>query len=122
MKRWGQIKGDVDYKAVAEQVYLATDTRKVMTEMGLTPPASAYKSFSVMGKTFRSGEARRLSRELQDQEGSREEASALIHVVRGGRPGSIVTMLSVYVRASPPSALTVHGAAHGVPASRRGRG
>jgi nitrate/nitrite transport system substrate-binding protein len=52
MKRWGQIKGDVDYKAVAEQVYLATDTRKVMTEMGLTPPTSAYKSFSVMGKTF----------------------------------------------------------------------
>ena len=28
MKRWGQIKGDVDYKAVAEQVYLATDTAK----------------------------------------------------------------------------------------------
>ena len=26
MKRWGQIKGDVDYKAVAEQVYPATDT------------------------------------------------------------------------------------------------
>ena len=52
MKRWGQIKGDVDYKAVAEQVYLATDTRKVMTEMGLTPPATSYKSFAVMGKTF----------------------------------------------------------------------
>ena len=34
MKRWGQIKGDVDYKAVAEQVYLATDTRKLMAEMG----------------------------------------------------------------------------------------
>ena len=52
MKRWGQIKGDVDYKAVAEQVYLATDTSKVMTEMGLKPPSSAYKSFAVMGKTF----------------------------------------------------------------------
>jgi nitrate/nitrite transport system substrate-binding protein len=52
MKRWGQIKGDVDYKSVAEQVYLATDTAKVMKEMGLTPPASAYKSFSVMGKAF----------------------------------------------------------------------
>ena len=52
MKRWGQIKGDVDYKAVAEQVYLATDTKKLMTEMGLSPPASAYKSFAVMGKTF----------------------------------------------------------------------
>ena len=28
MKRWGQIKGDVDYKAVAEQVYLATDATR----------------------------------------------------------------------------------------------
>ena len=25
MKRWGQLKGDVDYKAVASQVFLATD-------------------------------------------------------------------------------------------------
>ena len=52
MKRWGQIKGDVDYKGVAEQVYLAADTAKVMKEMGLTPPTTSYKSFSVMGKTF----------------------------------------------------------------------
>src|SRR6201999_604426 len=52
MKRWGQIKGEVDYKAVAEQVYLATDTSEAMTEMGLSPPAMSYKSFSVMGKTF----------------------------------------------------------------------
>ena len=52
MKRWGQIKGDVDYKAVAEQVYLATDTGKIMAEMGLAPPSAAYKSFVVMGKTF----------------------------------------------------------------------
>jgi nitrate/nitrite transport system substrate-binding protein len=52
MKRWGQIKGDVDYKAIAEQVFLATDTAKLMQTMGLTPPTSAYKSFSVMGKTF----------------------------------------------------------------------
>jgi nitrate/nitrite transport system substrate-binding protein len=52
MKRWGQIKGDVDYKTVAEQVYLATDTAKVMKEMGQTPPAGAYKAFKVMGKEF----------------------------------------------------------------------
>jgi nitrate/nitrite transport system substrate-binding protein len=52
MKRWGQIKGDVDYKTVAEQVYLATDTGKVMKEMGLSVPASAYKPFRVMGKEF----------------------------------------------------------------------
>jgi nitrate/nitrite transport system substrate-binding protein len=52
MKRWGQIKGDVDYKAVAEQVYLATDTAKLMKEVGLTPPTSSSKSFKVMGKEF----------------------------------------------------------------------
>jgi nitrate/nitrite transport system substrate-binding protein len=52
MKRWGQLNGEVDYKAVAEQVYLATDTRKVMADMGLAPPETAYKSFAVMGKTF----------------------------------------------------------------------
>jgi nitrate/nitrite transport system substrate-binding protein len=52
MKRWGQIKGDVDYKSVAEQVYLATDTAKLMREAGLVPPAAGTKSFKVMGKEF----------------------------------------------------------------------
>ena len=52
MKRWGQIKGDVDYAGVASQVFLATDAAKVMKEMGLTPPAATSKSFSVMGKVF----------------------------------------------------------------------
>ena len=52
MKRWGQIKGDVDYQKIAKQVYLATDTTKFMKEAGLTPPASTTKTFSIMGKTF----------------------------------------------------------------------
>jgi len=52
MKRWGQIKGDVDYKSVAEQVFLATDTARLMREAGLAPPATTSKSLVVMGKTF----------------------------------------------------------------------
>jgi nitrate/nitrite transport system substrate-binding protein len=52
MKRWGQIKGDVDYNSIAEQVFRATDTAKLMREMGLTPPTSTSKTFVVMGKTF----------------------------------------------------------------------
>ncbi|MFG1378697.1 CmpA/NrtA family ABC transporter substrate-binding protein [Xanthobacter autotrophicus] len=52
MKRWGQIKGEVDYASVANQVFLATDAAKVMKDMGLTPPATTSKSFSVMGKVF----------------------------------------------------------------------
>lgn len=52
MKRWGQIKGDVDYKGVAAQVFLATDTARLMHEVGLTAPKATSKSFSVMAKTF----------------------------------------------------------------------
>ncbi|HEX4893450.1 MAG TPA: CmpA/NrtA family ABC transporter substrate-binding protein [Hyphomicrobiaceae bacterium] len=52
MKRWGQIKGDVDYAAIAKQVYLATDAARLMKEAGLTPPSTTTKTFSVMGKTF----------------------------------------------------------------------
>jgi nitrate/nitrite transport system substrate-binding protein len=52
MKRWGQLKSDVDYKAVADQVFLATDTAKLMKEVGLTPPTTTSKTFVVMGKTF----------------------------------------------------------------------
>ncbi len=52
MKRWGQIKGEVDYAAVARQVFLATDTTRLMKEVGLTPPATTSKTFVVMGKTF----------------------------------------------------------------------
>ena len=52
MKRWGQIKGDVDYANVAKQVFLATDTTRLMKEVGLTPPTTTTKTFSVMGKIF----------------------------------------------------------------------
>ena len=33
-------------------MFLATDTTKLMKEMGLTPPAATSKTFAVMGKTF----------------------------------------------------------------------
>jgi nitrate/nitrite transport system substrate-binding protein len=52
MKRWGQIKGEVDYAKVAQEVYLATDTARLMKEVGLTPPTATTKTFVVMGKTF----------------------------------------------------------------------
>jgi nitrate/nitrite transport system substrate-binding protein len=52
MKRWGQVKGDIDYSGVARQVFLATDAARLMKEAGLTPPATTTKTFSVMGKMF----------------------------------------------------------------------
>lgn len=55
MKRWGYIKGDVNYNDLAEQVFLLTDARKHMAEVGLAIPSDArtgYRHFSVMGKEF----------------------------------------------------------------------
>ncbi|MDA8870330.1 ABC transporter substrate-binding protein [Rhizobiaceae bacterium] len=52
MKRWGYIEGDVDYKGIAEQVYLASDARKVMKDLGYDAPETDYKSHVIMGKTF----------------------------------------------------------------------
>jgi nitrate/nitrite transport system substrate-binding protein len=52
MKRWGQIKGEVDYKSIANQVFLATDAARLMKEAGMTPPAAGSKTIVVMGKPF----------------------------------------------------------------------
>ena len=52
MKRWGQIKGDVDYNKIAKDVFLATDATRLMKEVGMQPPSSLDKKFSVMGKPF----------------------------------------------------------------------
>ncbi len=68
MKRWGQIKGDVDYKAVAEQVYLATDTAKLMQEMGLSAACDRLQELHGHGQDLRSGQARGIRAQLQDQE------------------------------------------------------
>lgn len=52
MKRWGQLKGEVDYAKVAREVFLATDAARLMKEVGMKPPATTSKKFAVMGKEF----------------------------------------------------------------------
>jgi len=52
MKRWGQLKGDVDYAKVAREVFLATDATRLMKEAGMKPPATTSKKVVVMGKEF----------------------------------------------------------------------
>ncbi len=52
MKRWGYIKGDVRYKDIVEKVYLLTDARKFMTELGQDPPKQNFRDITVMGKKF----------------------------------------------------------------------
>ncbi|WP_310452603.1 CmpA/NrtA family ABC transporter substrate-binding protein [Sulfuritalea sp.] len=52
MKRWGYVKGEVRYKDIAEKVYLLTDARKRMAEIGMAVPKADYQKFKVMGKEF----------------------------------------------------------------------
>jgi nitrate/nitrite transport system substrate-binding protein len=52
MKRWGQIKGDIDYAKVAREVFLATDAAALMKEVGLPAPSATSKPITVMKKTF----------------------------------------------------------------------
>ncbi|MDB5929059.1 MAG: Twin-arginine translocation pathway signal, partial [Polaromonas sp.] len=59
MKRWGYIKGEINYKQMAEKVFLITDARKHMKELGQKVPdsANAYPKFNIMGKEFDAAKA-----------------------------------------------------------------
>jgi nitrate/nitrite transport system substrate-binding protein len=53
MKRWGYVKGDVNYKQIAEKVFLITDARKYMKELGHDFAATTpYPKYKIMGKEF----------------------------------------------------------------------
>jgi nitrate/nitrite transport system substrate-binding protein len=52
MKRWGYIDGHVDYQQVARDVYLASDAREVMRELGYEAPEENARNYEIMGKTF----------------------------------------------------------------------
>jgi nitrate/nitrite transport system substrate-binding protein len=52
LKRWGYLKGEVDYPQIAEKVFLATDARKRMAELGIAAPKENYARHTIMGKLF----------------------------------------------------------------------
>ena len=52
MKRWGHLKGDVNYKAVAEQVYRAADCDRVAKELGYPTHQATVMKHVIMGKEF----------------------------------------------------------------------
>jgi nitrate/nitrite transport system substrate-binding protein len=52
MKRWGYIKGEVNYKQIAERVFLLTDARKQMAAAGWKAADATGKKIKVMGKEF----------------------------------------------------------------------
>lgn len=51
MKRWGYIKGDINYQDIARQVFMLTDAKKQLQAMGYTVKKDEPK-IVVMGKAF----------------------------------------------------------------------
>jgi nitrate/nitrite transport system substrate-binding protein len=52
MKRWKQIDGDLDYRRVAEQVYLAAECDQVSRELGYAAHDRTYTTHTIMGQAF----------------------------------------------------------------------
>jgi nitrate/nitrite transport system substrate-binding protein len=52
MKRWGHLKGDVNYKAIAEQVYLAAGCDRIAKELGYRTHDTTSMKHTIMGKVF----------------------------------------------------------------------
>lgn len=52
MKRWGHIKGSVNYQKVAEQVYLASECDRISKDLGYNTHTATYAKHRIMGKTF----------------------------------------------------------------------
>jgi nitrate/nitrite transport system substrate-binding protein len=52
LRRWNMLKEDVDYKKLAQQVMLATDAAKIMSDMGVKPPAAEFRKEMILGKEF----------------------------------------------------------------------
>jgi nitrate/nitrite transport system substrate-binding protein len=52
MRRWNQLQRDVDWRAVAEQTFLALDAGRVMRDLGMPVPANAMRVETILGKRF----------------------------------------------------------------------
>jgi nitrate/nitrite transport system substrate-binding protein len=52
LRRWNMVPSDIDYKALAQKVFLATDATKRMQAMGFATPPSPMIKHTIMGKPF----------------------------------------------------------------------
>jgi len=52
MKRWGHLKGEVNYTSVAEQVYRAADCDRIAKELGYPTHQGTMAKHTIMGREF----------------------------------------------------------------------
>lgn len=65
MRRWNMIKEDIDYKAFAREVMLATDAKRLIEERGVTAPQIGYRKEVILGKEFDSSRPEEYLRSLR---------------------------------------------------------
>ena len=51
MKRWGYVEKGINFDDIAKEVYLSTDAKKIMAEMG-EEPQFKHDKYNIMGKEF----------------------------------------------------------------------
>lgn len=54
LRRWNVLKEDIDYKKLAQQVMLATDAARLITEAGGQAPAIGFRAETIAGQQFNS--------------------------------------------------------------------
>jgi nitrate/nitrite transport system substrate-binding protein len=52
LRRWNMIPAGIDYQAIAQKVFLATDAKKRMADLGFAVPATPMTKHMIMGKVF----------------------------------------------------------------------
>jgi nitrate/nitrite transport system substrate-binding protein len=52
LRRWNMVPAGIDYQAVAQKVFLATDATKRMRELNFPVPPSSMIKHTIMGKVF----------------------------------------------------------------------
>ncbi|MBY0336580.1 MAG: ABC transporter substrate-binding protein [Acetobacteraceae bacterium] len=52
MRRWNQLQREVDWRAVAEQTFLALDAGRAMRDLGMPVPGSPLRNETILGRTF----------------------------------------------------------------------
>lgn len=52
LRRWKMLKDDIDYKALAEKVMLATDAARILKENDVKPPPIGFGKERILGQEF----------------------------------------------------------------------
>jgi len=52
LRRWKMLKDDIDYKALAEKVMLATDAARILRENDVKPPPISFGKERILGQEF----------------------------------------------------------------------